>query len=600
MASIDAVSLTVLLGAVLVLAGILSSLIAMRFGAPLLFIFLIIGIAAGEQGIGGIKFNDVSTAYAVGIVALALILFDGGLRTRMTTFRSVLGPAGLLATIGVLITATIVMPVASYMLGLGWIESLLIGAVIASTDAAAVFFLLHAGGLRLRPRVGATLEVESSTNDPFAIFLTIMLVEILVKGGGGTASWLKVAGELSIEFVLGGVIGVVGGRLIVWVLNRLDLPQGLHAPFVATGALVVFGVTDLLHGSGYLAAYAAGLVVGNRPTRAHNTVITFMDAVTWLAQIVMFVILGLLVWPGRLPETLLASAVIAVTLMFVARPAAVFLCLQPFRFSWREKVFVSWVGLRGAVGIFLASIPLLVSMPKATIYFDVAFVVVLVSLLVQGWSLTFAANRLGVSLPRIDTAPRRVELDLPGQLEQELVGYAVTPNSLFRRQGLIPSWAKLMLVVRDERVHSVEEAGPIREQDYVYFLAPPEKAQALDRFFVNAPAPASPDSRLLGDFYVPGDATLAALAEIYGVDVPSDERNMTLADFFASQIDHPVENDRVHLGSIELIADRVTDGRVITVGLDLVDPEAKEGELTRAQRVNKAVDDVLRQLGFKH
>jgi cell volume regulation protein A len=595
MAAIDAVSLTVLLGALLVLFGILSSLIAMRFGAPLLFIFLVIGILAGESGPGGIKFNDVKAAYTVGMVALALILFDGGLRTRSQTFRSVFWPASLLATVGVLITAGLIMPVAKYMLDLNWTEGLLIGAVIASTDAAAVFFLLHAGGLRLRPRVGATLEVESGTNDPFAIFLTILLVQILLKGSG---SWLSIAGELATELALGAGLGMLGGHLIVWVLNKLDLPQGLHAPFVATGALVVFGAADQLHGSGYLAAYVAGLVVGNRPTRAHNTVVVFMDAATWLAQIVMFVILGLLVWPERLPGTLWAAAVIAVVLMFVARPIAVFLCLLPFRFSLREKAFISWVGLRGAVGIFLASIPLLVGMPKAYIFFDVAFVVVTLSLLIQGWTLTVAANQLGISLPRIDTAPRRVELDLPGQLEQELVGYAVTPNSLFRRQGLIPSWAKLMLVVRDEQVHSVAEAGPIREQDYVYFLAPPEKAQALDRFFVDMPAPIAPDQRLLGDFYVPGDATLAALAEIYGVVIPPDEASITLADYFQSQIDHPVEGDRVLLGTMELIADRVTDGRVTTVGLDLVDPEATEGALTRMQRAKKAARDVLRQLGF--
>ena len=352
--------------------------------------------------------------------------------------------------------------------------------------------------MRLRPRVSATLEVESGTNDPFAIFLTILLVEILLLGN---VSWSGIAMSLASKTAVGTIAGIVGGRGIVWVLNRLGMPQGLHAPFVATGALVVFGIAEAAHGSGYLAAYIAGLVVGNRPTRAHNTIVVFLDAATWLAQIAMFVILGLLVWPGRLPATLVAALIIAATLMFVARPIAVFLCLAPFRFSMREKLFISWVGLRGAVGIFLASIPLLVEMPKAYIYFDVAFVVVLVSLLVQGWTIALAARKLHVALPRVDAAPWRVELDLPGQLAQELVGYSVGANSLYLRRGVIPSWSKLALVVRDERVLSPEEAGDIREDDYVYFLAPPEKAQALDRFFVDMPAPVSarytPPGRLL-------------------------------------------------------------------------------------------------------
>lgn len=574
MALVDGVSITILLGALLVLAGIMSSVVALRFGAPLLLVFLLIGILAGESGPGGLKFDDVGVAYTVGAVALALILFDGGLRMRLQTFRTVLAPAGLLATAGVLITAALVAPVARLALDLSWTESLLVGAVIASTDAAAVFFLLHAGGLRLRPRVSATLEVESGTNDPFAIFLTVLLVEILLEGQG---SWGAIALSLTQKSLLGLVAGLAGGYGVVAVLNRFALPQGLHAPFVATGALVIFGTAEAMHGSGYLAAYAAGLLVGNRPTRAHNAVVVFLDAATWLAQIAMFVILGLLVWPGRLPATLAAALLVAATLMFIARPIAVFICLAPFRFAWREKLFMSWVGLRGAVGIFLASIPLLVGMPKAYIYFDVAFVVVLISLLVQGWTLAFAARRLHVALPRVDAAPRRVELDLPGQLEQELVGYPVRANSLFLRRHVIPSWAKPALVVRSERVLSPTEAGEIRDGDYAYFLAPPEKAQALDRFFVDTPSPAAPDQRLLGDFFVPGEATLGALGEIYGVAVPPEEAATSLSEFFRRRLARaPRIGDRVSLGPIELIADRVLDGTVTTVGLDLAEPHVRE------------------------
>ena len=459
MASLDQVSIAILLGAILVMAGILSSLLALRFGAPLLLVFLLIGMLAGDTGPGQISFNDVHTTYMVGSVALALILFDGGLRTKFQSIRTVLAPSMLLATVGVLVTALITAPAAKYALDLNWTESLLVGAVVASTDAAAVFLLVHTQGLRLRPRVGATLEAESGTNDPFAIFLTLMLVKFISIGESSAAD---VAMEFAREGLLGAIAGVIGGRLVVVALNRMPLPQGLHAPFVTTAALVIFGAAQIAHGSGFLAVYLAGIIVGNRPTRAHNSVVTFLDAATWLAQIVMFVLLGLLASPQRLLDSIVPAVAVALVLMVAARPLAVLLCLAPFRFNWREKIFIAWTGLRGAVAIFLASIPLLVGLPKAYLYFDVAFVVVVISLLLQGWTLGPAARWLHVALPRVDRAPRRVELDLPGQLEQQLVGYSVRPKSLFFRRGLIPSWSKPTLVIRDERI--LRPPRPIRSR----------------------------------------------------------------------------------------------------------------------------------------
>jgi len=571
MASLDAVSIAILLGSLLVLAGILSSLIALRFGAPLLLVFLLLGMLAGEGGPGGITFDSVRTAYMVGSIALALILFDGGLRTRFATFRNVLAPATTLATAGVLITTLVTAPVAKLALGITWIQALLVGAVVASTDAAAVFLLINARGLRLRPRVRATLEVESGTNDPFAVFLTLLLVEILLAGGQG---WTHALAVFLRDALLGCIIGVTGGHVIALVLNRLNLPQGLHAPFVAVSALVVFAAASTAHSSGFLAVYLAGLVVGNRQTRAHSSLVAFLDAVTWLAQIVMFVLLGLLVWPQRLGDSLGAAIVVALFLMLVARPVSVFLCLAPFGFQWREKLFVSWVGLRGAVGIFLASIPLLVGLPAAYLFFDVAFVVVLSSLLIQGWTVAFAARKLDMSFARSDPLPRRVELDLPGQLTREIVGYPVPANSPFLRRGLIPNWARPTLVVRDEQILTPAEASPVRPGDYVYLLAPPEKAQALDRFFVDMPPPAKPDPRLLGDFFVPGDATLGALADIYGLQVAADHAEVALADFFTEQLGRAAKaGDIVQLGPIALLAHKVSGGRVTTVGLRLAEPE---------------------------
>jgi potassium/hydrogen antiporter len=593
MASLDAVSIGILLGALLVLLGILSSLVAMRFGAPLLLVFLIVGMVAGESGPGGVKFDDVRTTYVVGSIALALILFDGGLRTRFATFRSVLAPAVTLATAGVLLTAALTAPVAAFMFDMPWIEALLVGAVVASTDAAAVFFLIHARGLRLRPRVAATLEVESGSNDPFAVLLTMLLVEFLIVGD---RSWQHVLAVLAEQAVLGTIIGILGGRAMVFVLNRLALAQGLHAPFVATSALVIFGLAAAVHASGFLAVYLAGLVVGNRPTRAHNTVVTFLDAVTWLAQIVMFVLLGLLVWPQRLLGSIWPALAVAVTLMLVARPLAVLVCLAPFRFPWREKAFIAWVGLRGAVGIFLASIPFLVGLPKAYLYFDIAFVVVLASLLIQGWTIAWAAWRLHVALPRHDPLPRRVELDLPGQLAQEIVGYPVSANSPYLKRGLLPAWARPTLVVRSEKILSPAEAEPVRQGDYVYLLAPPEKAQALDRFFVNMPPPPVPDPRLLGDFFVAGDVTLGALAEIYGLTIAADAAGMTLADYLGEELKRtPKQGDVVPLGPIALVAHRVADGRATSIGLRLAEEDAEP--TTIAAKLKKAVRDLWWALG---
>src|ERR1700730_11742355 len=592
MASLDTASIGILLGALVVLAGILSSLVAMRFGAPLLLVFLILGMLAGEAGPGGIRFDDVHATYLVGSIALALILFDGGLRTRFASFRSVFAPSLVLATIGVLLTAALTAPAAKYALRLRWLEVFLVGAVVASTVAPVVCFLIHARGLRLRPRVGAMLEVESGSNDPFAVFLTIVLIEFLVRGEG---SWQLVLGTLAEQAILGIILGILGGRTIVLALNRLDLAQGLHAPFVATSALVIFGLASFVNASGFLAVYLAGLVVGNRPTRAHNTVVVFLDAVTWLSQIVMFVLLGLLVWPGRLVETIWPALAVAATLMFIARPAAVFLCLAPFRFAWREKAFISWVGLRGAVGIFLASIPLLVGLPHAHVYFDIAFGTVLTSLLIQGWTIAAAARRLHIALPRHDPLPRRVELDLPGQLEQEIVGYPVSANSPYLKRGLLPSWARPTLVVREEQILSPLESQPVRPGDYVYVLAPPEKAQALDRFFVDTPPPAAPDPRLLGDFFVSGDVTLGALADIYGLSIAPDAAEMSLANHFADEIKRrPKQGDVVPLGPIALVAHRVVNGRVTSVGLRLAEEEVPA---TLPAKLKKAARDLWSRLG---
>ncbi|MCB1561376.1 MAG: potassium/proton antiporter, partial [Xanthomonadales bacterium] len=497
-------------GALLVLVGIASSLIATRFGAPLLLVFLLLGMALGEDGFG-ITFSNYRLTYFLGSLALAVILFDGGLRTRMSSFRGALAPAGVLATLGVLITTLLTGSAAHYLLGISWPAGLLIGAIVASTDAAAVFFLLRAGGLHLQKRVGATLEIESGSNDPFAVFLTVLLVAWIASHGEmGVGEMLVSLGQ---QIVTGAVLGGIGGRAIAAALNRLALPAGLHPLLAVSGAVALFGLTGLLGGSGFLAVYLAGLVVGNRPVRAFANVLSVQDAATWLAQLVMFLVLGLLITPSSLLSLLWPALGVAAVLMFVARPIAVLLCLAPFRFRRGELGFVSWVGLRGAVGIFLASIPMLVGLPDAETYFNVAFVVVLASLLVQGWSLTAAANFFRVALERRDPPSRRIELDLPGQLEFEMVGYRVASDSAVLHGSRPPGWARPALVVRRETVLTPEQAGALEAEDYAYFLAPPDRVVRLDWLFAEPVEAREAEREVFGEFTFDGDVPLGALAE---------------------------------------------------------------------------------------
>jgi cell volume regulation protein A len=319
--SITVVNVGLMAGALLIVVGIASSLVASRFGAPLLLVFLVAGMLLGEDGPGGIAFNDYQITYLIGSLALAIILFDGGLRTKLSILRGVIVPAGLLATLGVLITAALTGIVASYLLQIQLLEGLLIGAVVASTDAAAVFFLIRAGGLQLRRRVATTLEVESATNDPVAVFLTVVLVELLLAGSH-SPGW-QVLGTLASQGLIGAAAGVSGGLAISWVLNRIAMPGGLHPLFVVASAVLIFGTTAVLQGSGFLAVYLAGLILGNRPVRAFPSILSFHDAATWLVQLVMFIVLGLLATPTTLLHYAVSALAIAAFLILVGRPVAV-------------------------------------------------------------------------------------------------------------------------------------------------------------------------------------------------------------------------------------------------------------------------------------
>jgi len=482
MESIELIHYILLFGALLVLIGIFSSLVATRFGIPLLVVFLVIGMLAGEDGPGGIQFENYELTYLIGSFALAVILFDGGLRTRMSSqLRGHAAPAAVLSTLGIVITALIVGSAAAFVLGLTWLEGFLLGAVVASTDAAAVFFLLRSGGLRLRQRVSSTLELESATNDPAAVLITLFTTNLLIAGTAGMG-W-DVTVLLVWQIGLGIVLGLGGGLAISWAVNNVPLTAGLHPLMVVASAVTLYALTAVCGGSGFLAVFLGGLVVGNRPTRAFANISTFHDAATWLCQMIMFIVLGLLVTPSELIAYLVPALVIGLVLMLVARPIAVWLSLLPFRYARRQVAFISWVGLRGAVSIFLAAIPTLARVENADLYFNVAFVVVLLSLIVQGSTLRYAALKLGQAGLARSEPPKRVELDLPGQLALELVGFHVVDGSLILGRSDPPEWARLVLVVRDGHVLEAGTAGQVRAGDYIYFLAPPDRAHQLDALF---------------------------------------------------------------------------------------------------------------------
>ncbi|HUO81641.1 MAG TPA: potassium/proton antiporter [Gammaproteobacteria bacterium] len=564
MESIALVNAVLLIGALLVIAGIFSSLIASRFGAPLLLVFLVIGMLAGEDGPGGLVFDDYQLTFLVGSLALAVILFDGGLRTRTSRFRGVLLPAATLATLGVALTATVTGLLAIFAFNFSFLEGMLIGSVVASTDAAAVFFLLHAGGLQLKQRVSALLEIESGTNDPVALLLTIVLVELILAVPQVSA--LDVAAMLARQAVLGVGAGVAGGYAVSWLLNKVQLPGGLHPLFVVASAIFIFSLTSIIGGSGFLAAYLGGLVLGNRPIRSFASITSFHDTATWLCQMIMFLVLGLLVTPSLLVQYAVPALIIAIWLILVARPVSVWLCLAPFRFTMQEKAFVSWVGLRGAVSIFLAAIPMLTGLPHAEAYFNIAFFVVLVSLVVQGWSIAPVAKRLGMSLPGAVATVQRVEFDLPGQLHYEIVGYRLRSDSAVLGRASVPRWARPVLVVRDKAVLDTADAGPLQQGDYAYFLAPPHRVHRLDRLF--APTGAEIDADIADEIQFPGDFKLAELQELYGLAPEVGDRELTLADLFAERYhDEPETGDRLPLGAATLVARVLDQGRVIRVGV---------------------------------
>lgn len=563
----------ILLGSLVLLLSVLSSVVTARLGAPLLLVFLSLGMLLGEDGPGGVHFNDVQLAHLLGSLALAIILFDGGLRTPAKNFRVGLRPAVVLATLGVAVTAAITGGVAAWWLGLHWLEGLLLGAIVGSTDAAAVFSLLHGRGLELKQRVGATLEIESGSNDPMAIFLTIVLIELLTTGSDTMG--LLVLWEFVRQMGLGALLGSAGGYALVWTINRLDLAAGFYPLAALAGGLTVFGITSELDGSGFLAIYLAGLVLGNRPLQASQNINRFHDGIARLSQIGMFLMLGLLVTPSALMPVALDALLIAGVLILFARPLAVWLSLLPFRFPWREQAFIAWVGLRGAVPVILALFPLLAGLDQAGSFFNIVFFVVLISLVVQGWTVAPVARLLRLEVPPSNHILQRVELDIPGQQELELVGYRLaqdTPAVQEKWASLVlPKQVRVVAQLREQQLLPSQALADLRPGDHLYLLASPDDLPSLDLLFV--PRTASErlsDQSFFGEFVLNGEVRLSDLSMAYGLVLPPGVTDLSLADYIRRELHTtPVVGDRLALAGVGLVVRKMEGARITRVGLKL-------------------------------
>lgn len=567
----DHMNQIILLGSLLALVSIVASAVSSRLGAPLLLVFLVLGMLAGEDGPGGIVFNDFETAQLVGSIALAIIIFDGGLRTRKEVFGVALWPSISLATVGVIVTAAVVGFFATWLLGLHWLQGLLLGAIIGSTDAAAVFGLLHTAGTQLKQRVASTLEIESASNDPMAIFLTMVLVSVLAAGGTSLTPGVVV--EFIRQFGIGAVAGWIGGRALGALINRLSLVTALYPLLAATGGVFIFGLAAVLGGSGFLAIYIAGVVLGNMPLQASQNILRVHDGLAWLSQITMFLMLGLLITPHELFEYSYGGAIIAVALVFVARPLAVSLSLLPFRFPWREHLFISWVGLRGAVPMILAIFPVTAGIPDAALYFNVAFFVILSSLVIQGWTIAPAARLFSQEIPPTTEPIQRINLDIAGHFDREIATYRVLPGCMAANRAVgdltISPDSHIATVVRNDAVLTVSEALTLLPDDLVYVFTDPAHVPELNRLFDPHRGPARlEEHRFYGDFLLEGAAGAGDVADAYGLPIPDERRGQTLDGYLRAAFHgRPVVGDRIRLGKAELVVRQMDEGRITRVGL---------------------------------
>lgn len=560
-------NLLLLIGSGLLFTGLLLGALSTRVGVPSLLVFLVLGMLAGENGPGGIAFHDFEIGFLVSNLALAIILLDGGLRTRIHTFRAGLKPALTLATGGVIITAMLTGAFASLILGLDWRLGLLLGGIIGSTDAAAVFNLIKTSGLRLNERVESTLEIESGLNDPMAIFITVLLIEIILHPGGSVG--LETLTTLIKQFGVGALMGLGLGALLGELLLRVRSNEGLHALLLCAGGATLFSMTNLVGGSGFLAVYLAGLIAGNRRKGTSDNVLRAMDSMAWLSQSAMFLLLGLLVTPIELLGSLLPGLLIALFLILVARPVAVWLMLLPFTFSIREKTFISWTGLRGAVPIVLAMFPFLAGLEETRLLFNITFVVVLTSLLLQGTSLRLLARFLRIDLP--PAANPVVSTALEGIEDHYLMQFEVQQGSRAEDKNISQikiGDAKPVTLLRSGQRLELETDPPIHAGDRITWIASHADQETLGEWFM---ASTTRLRHFYGDFSVKGSVQVSDLATIYGLEnLPEKISAFSLNEVFSRHKGGtPVVGDTLELGGLRLRIRAMDKGKITWVGLRL-------------------------------
>ena len=560
----------ILLAAILLLVGILSSKLSARIGLPVLVLFLVIGMLAGESGIGGIAFDNPLGAHTLGTLALAIILFDGGLQTPTSSIKAVWKPASLLATVGVLVTAMLTGAAAAYILDLPLLEGMLLGAIVGSTDAAAVFSLLRNAGIHINKRLKSTLEIESASNDPMAIFLTVGLLEVLVNGMQPGIGLLQL---FVVQMGVGALVGLGVGWLSVKLINRIHLAaSGLYPVLVAACGFLSFGVSANLGGSGFLAIFLTGVFIGNRRIAFQRSTFLFHDGLAWLSQIVMFVVLGLLINPLSLLEVWFEGLVIAAVLILVARPLAVAPILRLFGFNAREISLVSWVGLRGSVPIILAIFPLMFGLEGAELIFNVVFFVVLISASIQGTTLPIVARKLRLTEKPPAVPAASLEITALEEVDADIVEYTLSeqPRAAGRRlsQMALPDTTVVAMITRGKEVIPPRGSTELHPGDHLFVVLRPETRPFVDCVFSDAPDKVSSD---FSDqpLRLKGSTTLGDLRHSYGF-ILNEPEETTLDTLLRSQLDMPLAvGDTLHLDGMTLSVEGILGERVTTVALQL-------------------------------